>query len=60
MTVAKNLDERRAFDELVERNFKPADRKSASRIVVEVLVQLAALWALTSLAVYVWRVCTGC
>ena len=60
MTVAKSLDERQVFDELVERNFKPADRKSASRIVVEVLTQLAAVWMLTNLATYVWRICTGC
>ena len=60
MIAAKSDNETQVFDQLIERNFKTTDKKSASRIAVEVLVQLTAFWMLTQLAVYVWRVCTGC
>ena len=60
MIAAKSNNEEQVFDQLIERNFKTTDKKSASRIAVEVLVQLTAFWMLTQLAVYVWRICTGC
>lgn len=60
MIAAKSNDETRVFDQLIERNFKMTDKKSASRIAVEVLAQLTVFWMLTQLAIYVWRVCTGC
>lgn len=60
MIAVKNQDEKQIFDELVKRNFKTTNQKSASRIAIEVGIQLTAFWALTNLAIYVWRLCTGC
>ena len=60
MITVKHQDEKQIFDELVKRNFKTTNQKSASRIAIEVGIQLVAFWALTNLAIYVWRLCTGC
>jgi hypothetical protein len=60
MITVRSQDEQLVFDELVRRNFKTTNNKSASRIAVEVAIQLTAFWGLTTLAIYVWRVCTGC
>lgn len=60
MIAVKNQDEKQIFDELVKRNFKTTNNKSAARIAVEVGIQLVAFWALANLAIFVWRFCTGC
>lgn len=60
MITTRSQDEQLIFSELIRRNFKPNKNKSASRIAVEVVIQLAVFWGLANLAVYVWRVCTGC
>ena len=60
MIAVKNQDEKQIFDELVKRNFKTTNNKSAARIALEVGIQLVAFWALANLAIYVWRLCTGC
>jgi|Wag4MinimDraft_6_1082665.scaffolds.fasta_scaffold52408_2 hypothetical protein len=60
MIAVRSQDEQQVFDELVNRNFKTTKNKSASRIAIEVGIQLTAFWGLTNLAIYVWRVCTGC
>jgi hypothetical protein len=60
MIHVKNTDEKQIFDEIVQNNFKPTNNKSISRIAAEVFIQLAAVWAIINLGIYVWRVCTGC
>jgi hypothetical protein len=60
MMLAQLQDERQAFDEIIEYNFKPVVEKSASVIAVEVGIQLVSLWALATMAVNLWRFCTGC
>ena len=57
---ASSQDEKRIFDSLIKFNFKPNNNKSVSRIAMEVVMQLTGIWVLTNLAIYVWRVCTGC
>ena len=58
--IVKNKQDDLVFDSIIESNFKKQENKSASGIAVEVLIQLTAFWMLTNLAIYVWRVCTGC
>ena len=58
--IVKNKQDDLIFNSIIESNFKKQKNKSASRIAVEVLIQLTAFWMLTSLAIYVWRICTGC
>ena len=60
MMIAEKQDDRQIFDEIIEYNFKPTSEKSASVIAVEVGIQLVSLWALATMAVNVWRFCTGC
>jgi hypothetical protein len=60
MIAVKNQDEKQIFDELIELNFKTINKKSVSRVAIEVVIQLTAFWALTNLSIYVWRLCTGC
>lgn len=60
MITVRSQDEQLIFSELIKRNFKPNKDKSPSRIAVEVAIQLTVVWGLTNLAIYVWRVCTGC
>jgi hypothetical protein len=58
--IVKNKQDDLVFESIIESNFKKQENKSASRIAVEVLIQLTAFWMLTNLAIYVWRICTGC
>lgn len=60
MITVKNQNEKQVFDELIALNFKTTNKKSVSRIAIEVAIQLTAFWMLTNLAIYVWRLCTGC
>jgi hypothetical protein len=58
--IVKNKQDDLVFDSIIESNFKKQETKSVSRIAVEVLIQLTGFWLLTNLAIYVWRICTGC
>jgi len=60
MIVIEKQKEKQLFNEIIKSNFKPVRNKPASRIVVEVGVQLVSLWLLATLAIAVWRFCTGC
>lgn len=57
---SNKYNDKKVFDEIVKHNFKSTNQKSVSRITIEVVAQLTAFWALTNLAIYVWRLCTGC
>jgi hypothetical protein len=58
--ITKKREDDLIFESIIQSNFKKSNNKSVSRIAVEVVVQLTAFWLLTNLAIYVWRVCTGC
>lgn len=55
-------EERKTFDAIVKRNFKPKEKVSILRIVVETQLALLALFGLTSLTTYLWQLifCPGC
>jgi hypothetical protein len=58
--ITKNKEDDLVFESIIKSNFKKSENKSVSRIAVEVLIQLAGFWMLTNLAIYLWRICTGC
>ena len=58
--IVKNKQDDLVFESIIESNFKKQETKSLSRIAVEVVIQLTGFWMLTNLAIYVWRICTGC
>jgi hypothetical protein len=60
MIVVERQNEIQVFNEIIEYNFKPVTEKPASVITVEVGIQLVSLWALATMAVNIWRFCTGC
>lgn len=55
-------NERKTFDAIIERNFKPKAKLSILKIVVETQLALLALYGVTSLITYLWQAifCPGC
>jgi hypothetical protein len=60
MIVIEKQSEQQIFDEIIAANFAPVIEKPVPVIVVEVGIQLASLWVLTTMAINIWRFCTGC
>jgi hypothetical protein len=60
MITIETKNDREAFNEIIENNFKPTVSKSAYMVASEVVFQLISLWMLATLAISVWRFCTGC
>jgi hypothetical protein len=60
MITIETKNDREVFNEIIENNFKSAVNKSPYVVAAEVGIQLVSLWMLMSLAINVWRFCTGC
>jgi len=60
MIAVETKNDREVFDEIIENNFKSTANKSAYMVAAEVGIQLISLWMLATLAINVWRFCTGC
>jgi len=60
MIAVEAKNEKQLFDEIIKNNFKPTVNKSAYMVAAEVGIQLISLWMLATLAINVWRFCTGC
>lgn len=61
-TLISSKEERKTFDAIIQRNFKPKEKVSILKIVVETQLALLALFGLTALTTYLWQLifCPGC